>query len=66
MLKLDPKDLIVEKLTTCGGLTVKPSPAVRITHKPTGVTVTAEAHRSYQRNKRDALAALYELLEALL
>ena len=63
--KLDPNDLLIEDPATCGGLLVKPSPAVRITHKPTNVTVVAEDHRSYQRNKRDALATLSKLLEAL-
>jgi len=64
MPDLDPKDLLIEDYLMTKGHSVAPSPVVRITHKPTGIVVLSSEHRSQYRNKRDALAALSDLLEA--
>jgi protein subunit release factor A len=64
MPDLDSKDLIIEEYSANGGPSLAPVPAVLITHKPTGIAVTAAKHREQYRNVRDALAELSRRLEA--
>jgi len=43
----------------------KTDSCVRLTHKPTGVVVTAEAHRSQHMNRQQAWHTLSERIEAI-
>ena len=64
MTNLNPDDLLIEDYLMAEKVSLTATPVVRITHKPTGIVVTASEHRSQHLNKRDALAELSELLEA--
>ena len=48
-----------------GGQNVNKVASVRITHKPTGITVTCSVERSQQQNRRLALSILKSKIEAL-
>jgi len=63
MPDLDPKDLIIEEYTATGVRSLAPVPAVLVTHKPSGIAVTAAKHRAQYLNVRDALAELSRRLE---
>jgi peptide chain release factor 1 len=60
-VEIDPGDLEIEAYTSSGpgGQHMqKNATAIRITHKPTGITVACESERSQTKNKRRALSIL--------
>lgn len=63
---IDPKDLVFESMKASGpgGQHVnKTESAVRLTHKPSGIVVTAREERSQHRNKSLALTKLVNILK---
>jgi len=59
--QLDPKDLRMDIYRTGGGWNTIDN-GIRITHIPTGLTVSMHENRSAHRNKVDALAKLTKLV----
>jgi peptide chain release factor 2 len=67
-LAIDENDIEISfvRASGPGGQNVnKVASAVRITHIPTGITVTCSVERSQQQNKRLAMAILTSKIEAL-
>lgn len=63
--ELKPEDLHVEPLlVNVGGFALRGGQGVRVTHVPSGVSVTVSAERSQHRNREIAIHRLTSLLEA--
>ena len=63
-LEINPADVQIDGYSSVhqSGFSLQPLNGVKITHLPTGITVTCENERSQYRNKAIAVAELKEKL----
>ena len=65
MIELRPEDLIISvyKQAGQGGMhTAKLETGVRVFHKPSGLDISCEKHRSQHRNRNECLTIIQDLL----